>query len=142
MSHVESSVIIGVSPEAIQAVLEEVEAAHEWAPSLQKVWDVQGRGAGCTYKWNFKLGPASFDGATEITESTPARFVMKTTGGIPSTWTWLMAPVDDGTELKVTIDYTVPGSALGVVADKLVIEKQNRKELEQALATLKAKLEG
>jgi carbon monoxide dehydrogenase subunit G len=141
MSRVESSTTIGAPPEAIQAALENVETAHEWAPSLQKVWDVQGRGTGCTYKWTFKLGPASFDGSTEITESTPERFVMKTTGGIPSTWTWQMAPDGNGTELTVTIDYTVPGSALGALADKLVVEKQNRKELETSLATLKAKLE-
>jgi uncharacterized membrane protein len=141
MSRVESSITIGAPPEAIQAALENVETAHEWAPSLQKVWDVRGRGAGCTYQWTFKLGPASFNGSTEITESTPQQFVMQTIGGIPSTWTWQMAPAGNGTELKVAIDYTVPGAALGALADKLVVEKQNRKELEASLATLKAKLE-
>jgi hypothetical protein len=53
-----------------------------------------------------------------------------------------MTPVDGGTQLDVSIDYTVPGAALGALADKLVIEKQNRKELAESLATLKAKLEG
>ena len=110
-------------------------------PSLQKVWNVKGRGTGCTYQWTFKLGPASFNGSTEITKSTPERFVMQTTGGIPSTWTWQIAPTGNGTELKVAIEYTVPGSALGALADKLVVEKQNRKELESSLTTLKVKLE-
>ncbi len=142
MAHVEGSITMGVSPEVIQTALEDVAHAPEWTPSLVKVWDIQGKGAGCTYQWTFKLGPTTFDGRTEITESTPERFVMSTTGGIPSTWTWMMTPIEDGTELKVTIDYTVPGSALGALADKLVVEKQNKKEMTEALAALKARLEG
>jgi uncharacterized membrane protein len=149
VSKVEDSIIIKVTPELIQAALEDVEHAPEWTPSLQKVWDVQGRGAGCSYKWRYKMGPASFEGSTQITQSSPRRFVMHTQGGIPSSWVWTMSPVEGGTELRVTIDYTVPGADAGGLgaklseaADKLVIEKQNKKEMAEALTALKARLEG
>lgn len=141
MSRVESSIIINVAPETILAVLEDVEQAPEWADNLQRVWDLAGKGAGCTYKWAFKFGPIIYTGATKVLESSPARFVMQTTGNIPSQWTWLMAPINDHTELKVAIEYTVPGSSLGALADKLIIEKRNQKELNQALLSLKVWLE-
>lgn len=141
MSRVAQTVTIYASPQTIKEVLEHVETSHEWAHSLQKVWDVQGRGAGCTFKWTFKVGPTTFNGSTEILELSTERFVMKTSGGIPSTWTWQMTPVSEGTRIDATIDYTVPGSLLGAVADKMIIEKQNQLELDQSLANLKAKLE-
>jgi uncharacterized membrane protein len=87
------------------------------------------------------MGGLNVDGETEISESSPARFVMATSGGIPSTWTWEMKPAQGGTELKLSIDYTVPGSVLGAITNKLIIEKENDKELRSALANLKERLE-
>ncbi len=142
MSRVEGSITINVSPEVVHTALEDVAYAPEWTPPLVKVWDIQGRGAGCTYKWSYKLGPTTIDGSTEITESTMERFVMNTTGGIPSTWTWIMTPVEAGTEINVAVEYSVPGSIFGAFADKLVIENQNKKAMTETLAALKARLEG
>ena len=45
------------------------------------------------------------------------------------------------TILRLSISYDLPGNILAQVADKLVIEKQNKKELEQALTNLKERLE-
>jgi len=43
----------------------------------------------------------------------------------------------------VRIDYTVPGGALiGGILDKLFVERQNQKDLEQTLSNLKQMLEG
>lgn len=142
MSRVEGSITVAATPQEVQAALEDVSRAPEWTPSLEKVWDIQGKGTGCTYKWQFKLGPASFEGATKITESSSERLVMDTTGGIPSTWIWTMSPFGSRTRLHVTIEYTVPGAALGAIANKLIVEKQNQKELDEALVNLKARLEG
>ncbi len=142
MSHVEGSILINASPKRIQAALEDVEHAPEWAAHLEKIEEVQGRGKGCTYKWTYKQGPFSFSGNTKILESTPGRFVMTTSGTIPSTWTWTMLPLDNNTELKLAVEYTIPGSVFGAIADKMVIEKQNQKALAEGLGSLKARLEG
>ena len=141
MSHLEGVIQIMAPPARVQAALEDIPRAPEWITSLQKVWDVQGHGKGCKYKWTFKMGGLNVDGETEISESSPARFVMATSGGIPSTWTWEMKPAQGGTELKLSIDYTVPGSVLGAITNKLIIEKENDKELRSALANLKERLE-
>jgi coenzyme Q-binding protein COQ10 len=142
MAKVEGSIHINVPPEQVMDALLDVAAAPEWTSSLEKVWEVQGRGVGCTYQWQYKMGGMSFEGGTEITEVTPNRLAMKTSGGIPSTWVWTLTSADGGTDLHVTIEYTVPGSVLGAIADKLVIERQNQKDTNQTLANLKTRLEG
>lgn len=142
MSRVEGSTVINTPPETVLEALEDVANAHEWVPSLEKIWDIQGKGTGCSYKWKYKLGAVSFNGSTQITMSTPTRFVMNTTGGVPSKWIWTMSQVDGGTKLNLAIDYEVPGAALGAIANRLVVEKQNERELTQALSNLKERLEG
>ena len=142
MSHVEGIITIQAPPAKVLEALEDIAHAPEWVSSLQKVWDIQGKGKGCTYKWTFKMRGVNVDGSTEILESMPELFVMSTTGSIPSTWTWAIKPADGGAELKLTIDYTVPGSFLGAIADRLLIENENQKELRAALANLKKRLEG
>jgi uncharacterized membrane protein len=63
-------------------------------------------------------------------------------GGVDSTWDWRLAPTSEGgTHLRVIVDYSVPGSFLGAIADKLFIERQNEKDLRQTLANLKQLLE-
>lgn len=142
MAKVESSIHVDVPPERVRDALLDVAAAAEWTPSLEKVWDVQGYGVGCTYQWQYKMGGVSFEGSAEVAEATSDRFVLKTSGGIPSTWTWGLVPAGNGTDLHLTVEYTVPGSVLGAIANKLVIERQNQKETEQAIANFKARLEG
>lgn len=142
MAKVESTIRIDAPPEQVLETVLDTPAAPEWASSLEKVWDVQGHGVGCTYKWQYKMSGASFEGSAEITEASPERIVLNTSGGIPSTWVYELAPADGGTHLKLSIDYTVPGSVLGAIADKLLVERQNRKEINQTLANLKARLEG
>ncbi len=59
----------------------------------------------------------------------------------------MMAPFDfwftfDESEGKTVVteklDYTIPGSYLGKALDKLFVERQNVKDVEQALANLKS----
>ncbi|OQY47183.1 MAG: hypothetical protein B6242_05650 [Anaerolineaceae bacterium 4572_78] len=141
-TNVEGSVTINASPEKILEVLEDIEHAPEWVPSLHTVKDIKGKGAGCTYTWMYKIGPANIEGKVEITESSIEQFVMKTEGSVKSYWTWEMGRKGKtATILRLSISYDLPGNILAQVADKLVIEKQNKKELEQALTNLKERLE-
>ena len=125
---VENTITINVAPERVLEALEDIEGAPEWVPSLNKVWDIQGKGAGCTYNWQYKMGAVRFKGTTEITESTPQRFIMRTQGGVPSFWTWTMLPVRGRTVLNLVIEYELPDSLVGSLANN-VLENQTRKNL-------------
>ena len=142
MAKVEGTVHINVPAEQVLEVVLYIPGLPEVIPSLENVWDIQGHGVGCTYQWKYKMSGVSFEGGAEITEANPKRMVLKTSGGIPSTWVYEFTPTADGTDLKLSVDYTVPGAALGAIADKLVVERQNQKEVNQSLANIKARLEG
>ncbi|GAB4539973.1 MAG: hypothetical protein Kow0063_29270 [Anaerolineae bacterium] len=142
MAKVEGTIHINVPPEQVLETVLNIPILPEVIPSLEKVWDVQGHGAGCTYHWEYKMSSVSFQGTAEIKEATPERLTLTTSGGIPSTWVYEFTPANGGTDLKLSVEYTVPGSVLGAIADKLVVERQNQKEVNQSLANLKARLEG
>jgi hypothetical protein len=67
--------------------------------------------------------------------------VSQSKGGIASTWTWTFAPHDGGAKVNLVIEYTVPIPVLGKLAEKLVL-RQNEREADQAMANVKAKMEG
>jgi uncharacterized membrane protein len=142
MAKVEGTVHINVPPEQVLEAVLDVSGFPEVIPSLEKVWDIQGHGVGCTYQWQYRMSGVSFEGGAEITEASPQRMVVKTSGGIPSTWVYEFSPAAGGTDLKLSVDYTVPGAALGAIADKLIVERQNQKEVNESLTNIKARLEG
>ena len=49
---------------------------------------------------------------------------------------------DSVTTVTQKITYTIPGSIFGKVLDKLYVERQNTKDVEQGLRNLKAMAEG
>lgn len=142
MAKVEGTIHINAPPEQVLEAVLDIPRLPEVIPSLEKVWDIQGHGAGCTYQWQYKMSGVSFEGSAELTEATPEQLTLKTSGGIPSTWVYGFIPAADGTDLKLSVEYTVPGSVVGALADKLVVERQNKKEVNESLANLKARLEG
>jgi len=142
MAKVEGTIHINVPPEQVLETVLDIPGLPKVIPSLEKVWDIQGHGAGCTYQWQYKMSGMTFEGSAELSEATPERLTLKTKGGIPSTWVYEFTPAANGTDLKLSVEYSVPGSVLGALADKLVVERQNQKEVDQALVNLKARVEG
>jgi len=87
------------------------------------------------------LGPSDH-GDSEVTEHIPnQRRVFRSTGGILSTWTWTFKPEADGTLLNLVVEYTIPVPVLGKLGERMVL-RQNEREADQAMANIKAKMEG
>jgi coenzyme Q-binding protein COQ10 len=55
--------------------------------------------------------------------------------------TWDQEPEDGGTLVTMEEEYTVPGSVLGKVADRLVFEKMNARDMHHSLENLKLLVE-
>ena len=58
-------------------------------------------------------------------------------GGIDSHWEWTINAQGSTTLVSLALTYTMPGSFLGAALNKLVIERQNEKDIEGQLANLK-----
>lgn len=145
MSSVEHSIFINAPVDTVFDALLRVEESPRWVVGLEEVRDVTGRNVGDTFAWTFKMaGTLIFRGTTTFAAIEPGRYLREEgSGDLSNVWSWRLTPELSGTQVHVRIDYTVPGGALiGGILDKLFVERQNQKDLEQSLSNLKQMLEG
>jgi uncharacterized membrane protein len=139
MSHIEKSIVIHARAEKIFEILNDPNQASEMNPDLTLLSHTPAEAGGYNSTWEYKMAGKKFSGETKVVEyDKPKRLVLETTGGIPSHWEWTLESEDfTTTDVSLSLDYTTPGSLLGVIANKLVIERQNEKVIENQLANLK-----
>jgi coenzyme Q-binding protein COQ10 len=65
------------------------------------------------------------------------RWKGKVEGPLAGEHTWTYTPKNGDTEVTVDMEYTVPGKALGKIADRLVVERTQERSAEQTLQNLK-----
>ena len=142
MAKIEKSITINAPVEEVFAYVDDPMSQLEYLPSMVEVKDVTGQGVGAHFRWTFKMAGLRFEGETTMTEYTPnERMVVQSKGGIVSTWNWTFTPEDGGTKINLTLEYTIPVPVLGKLGEALIL-KQNEREADQAMANIKAKLEG
>ncbi|HSI68260.1 MAG TPA: SRPBCC family protein [Planococcus sp. (in: firmicutes)] len=59
------------------------------------------------------------------------------TGAFDATQTWVYLPKEGGTEIQFEMDYELPGSILGKLANTIYIKKLMNNSMEQTLQNLK-----
>lgn len=145
MSSVEHEVVVNVPVETVYAALLRIEDVPRWMVGLEEVRNLSGLSVGDTFDWTFKMaGKLTFRGKTTFTAIEPNRYLREDgSGDLTNSWEWWLSPEMSGTRVKVRIEYIVPGGAVfGAIADKLFVERQNQKDLEQSIANLCKILEG
>ena len=141
MARVKKKTTIAAAPDKVWAYISEPLNMPRFIPGMIDIHDHVGEGVGSHFKWAYKMAGVRFDGESTVEEFVPAkRMVVVSKGGIPSTWTWTLAPQAGGTELNLEVDYSVPVPVLGKLAEPLVA-RQNDREAELALENLKAQTE-
>jgi carbon monoxide dehydrogenase subunit G len=142
MAKIEKSITINAPVEEVFAYVDDPMSQLEYLPSMVEVKDVTGQGVGAHFRWTYKMAGLRFEGETTMTGYTPnERMVVQSKGGIVSTWNWTFTPEDGGTKINLTVEYTIPVPVLGKLGEALIL-KQNERETGQAMANIKAKLEG
>jgi len=138
MSHIEKSAVINAPAEKVFDILNDPTRASELNPNLTLLTYTPAAMGGYDNTWEYGMAGRKFSGETKIVEfQRPQRIAWSTAGGIPSHWVWTVQPQGSGVKVSLSLDYTMPGSLLGAVVDKLVVERQNEKEIENQLANLK-----
>lgn len=100
-----------------------------------------GEGVCGQFQWVCRLAGINLEGestALEFVEN--ERFVTESKGGIASTWSWDLIPENGGTKIDLVVEYSVPIPVLGKLAEGLVV-RQNERDLDTALANIKARME-
>jgi carbon monoxide dehydrogenase subunit G len=144
MSRIEKSISINASPEQIWDAATDPNNWADWYVGLKEVKSIVGDGsAGTTAEMTFDMSGMKMQFKHTVLEwDRPRKWVGRTEGAIDSTSTWTYEPEGEETRVSVVMDYTVPGSVLGKIADKLVIERRNAEDMEKTLQNLKKLCEG
>ena len=146
MPKVEKSITINVPIETAYAlVADQPERMKEWWPPIELQERVTPPptiiGSRSQYVYNM-LG-IKIKGEHEVLQLTPNQHIyVKTITGIDSTFDFQFERIDNSrTEITIRVDYRLPGSVLGRILDKVLLERENVKNLEQGLENLKNLLE-
>ena len=141
MARIERSITINAPVEKVFTYITDPKNELETVPGITDIRDIKGQGVGQRYSWTYKMMGISLKGKSEVIEYEPnERYITNSTGGIISTWIWTVRPKGDGTQLNLVVEYTIPVPVIGKVGERLVL-RQNEREADLAMATLKDRLE-
>ena len=141
MAKVERNVTINAPVDKVFSYISDPNNQLEWLPGITEVSDIKGKGVGQRFSFTYKMMGISFKGECEITEVIPSeRIVLKSSGGIVSTWTWTFRSEDGATSINLVVEFTIPVPVVGKVGERLGL-KQNEREADHAVANLKDILE-
>lgn len=143
MAKIEKTILINAPVEKVFGFMSQPENLPKIWPSLQEVRNVQSLpNGGYSYDWTYKMAGLHFDGKAEWIEFVKnERILDKNESSIPSTFIWSFQAKEGGTQVKLDVEYTLPGSVTNKLAEP-IIHKVNEHEALTVLANLKAYMEG
>jgi uncharacterized membrane protein len=68
----------------------------------------------------------------------PHKLIQKMTGAMSGKWIWSLKQEGQTVKVDFCIEYTVPGGIIGKIANKLFLERINKKNREKTMRGLKA----
>lgn len=141
MAKLKRSILVYARAEKVYKYLADYKNQPDWIPSSVEVWDGSEPGVGQRFKWKYKMAGILIEGESTITELVPnKRMGFKTKGAISSEWLLVVDLKDGGTEVELSIEYTIPMPVLGKVAEKIIL-KRNEREAGLAMENIKEILE-
>lgn len=141
MAHIKKDVFVNMPLQQVFDMIYDFESIPKWMVGMEEVRNISPgeRGEGSSFEWTYNMTGLKFTGTSQIASlNPPQKAVIESTGGLDSTWTWTYAAEGKGTRVTCNMEYTVPGAGLGKIADKLIVERTNARNLEKSLANIKA----
>lgn len=141
MPHVEESIKIH-APVAVvfHLVAHEPERMAEWWPpiELQERVTPPPTTPGSISRYVYNMMNVRIRGEHEVMALEENRHLrVETISGIDSAFDFRFAEIPNGTRLTIRVDYTLPGSVVGQLMNRAIIEERNRKDLQEGLRQLK-----
>lgn len=142
MAHVKKSILIHAPVEKVYALARDPNRWPTWYVGLSEPEKLTGEGeVGTVAKFSYMMAGMRFPVTIEVLEDyvgpEGARWKGKIGGPLAGEHTWTYTPKDGDTEVAADLEYTVPGAALGRIANRLIIERMQERSAEQTLENLK-----
>ncbi|HZJ02486.1 MAG TPA: SRPBCC family protein [Thermoleophilia bacterium] len=147
MAHLHHSLRIEAPIDQVYRIARDPETWAMWFVGLTGPERVTGSGeVGTVADFELTLAGMRFPVAVEVMEDTAlpegATWVGKIDGPFEGQQRWSYRPHGGETEVTVEVDYAVPGSVLGKLADKIIIERMMERNFEHSAENLKMICEG
>ena len=109
MATVKESTVINAPPDRVFAYVTEPATMPEWLAKMVEVRNVVGTGEGQQYEWTYKYVGLLLRGQSVVVQHVPnALAVTQSIGTISSTWTFNIEPHEEGTNLTIEVEYSLP----------------------------------
>ena len=142
MAKIERHIFVNAPIEKVYAFARDPKRWNTWFTGLSAPEQVIGTGEkGTVVKHHYTMAGMTFPLTTRVTDDRPgpkgAHWRGEIEGPLAGHHDWTYVANDDSTEIRMQIEYTVPGKLLGQIADKLVIERLQEKAIEQTMENLR-----
>jgi carbon monoxide dehydrogenase subunit G len=143
MPKVTRSFTVKRAPDAVIDYIADVENHPAFIHPLKSVSNIEGdpKQKGTRWDWTFVMGGLELAGKAETAEYQPAKRYSFRTTGIDSTFVYSAEPQNGGSRVTAEVNYEIPQSVLGKVADRAVIERMNERDADKAADSLRAILD-
>ncbi len=145
MTHVEESIFIAAPVEKVfDFIANQPERMPDWWPpmTLQERVTPPPTQLGSVSRYAYNMMGVEIKGEHEVKAFTPNQHLnVTTTSGIDSAFDFTFTPEGNGTRLTIRVEYSLPGSILGQLLNKIMIERKNVEDLRAGLQNLKQILE-
>ncbi len=143
MPELRHEVRIDAPPDRVWAVATDANRLPEWQTNIVEVRDVTGRldQVGARYTAINKLAGRPLEAEWEVTQAEPNR-LLELTGKAPGGGRAMnrirLIPSDGATDVKVELDYELPGGFLGQFANRLFVEHALQRDVRHSSENFKA----
>lgn len=142
MAHIRKNILINAPVEKVYAFARDPKRWNTWWTGLSEPQEITGTGdVGTVVKHNYTMAGMTFPVISRVLEDKPSprqgRWRGEFNGPITGEHTWTYTANGPKTEVIVDIAYTVPGKLLGVIANKLVIERLQEQAMQHTIENLK-----
>lgn len=134
---------IDAPTDRVWAVAIDANRIAEWQTNIVEIRDVTGRldHVGARYTAVNKLAGRPLEAEWEVTQAEPNRLLEltgKAPGGGRAMSRIRLLPSDGATDMKVELDYELPGGFLGQFANRLFVERALQRDIRHSSENFKA----
>ena len=123
MSHLGTTFRVAAPPEIVFDLIADPSRGPEWQTMVSDMGEISGRpgGVGSSYIGYYKVAGRRLEGRFVVTaaERPSLHQAAGTTRGGWARWTTMIEPVDDGSQVRVDLEYDLPGEMFGSLFGKL-----------------------
>ena len=134
MSHLGTTFRVAAPPDLVFDLIADSSRGPEWQTMISDMGEVSGRpgGVGSSYVGYYRVAGRRLEGRFVVTaaERPNLHQAAGTTRGGWARWTTMIEPVDGGSEVRVDLEYELPGEMIGSLFGKLTgnrLEQELRK---------------